>query len=277
MLICEQRLQTPTDDHLADSQSREFGNEDGQSARSKKMVPISRTLFPTVTGASTIGLVFEGGIILASDTLGSYGSMARFRGVERLVKLGDHTVFGCSGELSDFQRICRILKEEAQMDWYFGDGHCYRANHYASLLSRILYYRRCSLNPLWNSVVLAGFVRSNKLDSSSSSLTPYLSYVDIHGTILEDNCVATGMGRYLALPLLRTAPLYIDENAAKKVVEDCMKVLYYRDVVAAKHVQMAIITSTDIRIDEPYLLNSKWDHKDFISATCKVGTTGSCW
>lgn len=41
--------------------------------------PVSHTTRPIVTGSSVIALTFNGGVIMASDTLCSYGSMADFK------------------------------------------------------------------------------------------------------------------------------------------------------------------------------------------------------
>lgn len=48
--------------------------------------------------------------MLAADTLGSYGSLARFRSLERLKQIGDFTVIGGSGEYSDYQYITQTLE-----------------------------------------------------------------------------------------------------------------------------------------------------------------------
>lgn len=40
-----------------------------------------------VTGTSVLGVKFTGGVIIAADMLGSYGSLARFRNISRLMKV----------------------------------------------------------------------------------------------------------------------------------------------------------------------------------------------
>ena len=40
-----------------------------------------------VTGTSVLGVKFTGGVVIAADMLGSYGSLARFRNVSRLMKV----------------------------------------------------------------------------------------------------------------------------------------------------------------------------------------------
>lgn len=88
----------------------------------------------------------------------SYGSLARFTDVERLKQVGTHTVVGTGGDMSDMQHIYEklldtlIIKEE-----YQNDGHYLRASHIYRYLSRVLYYRRCKFNPLWNTILVAGW------------------------------------------------------------------------------------------------------------------------
>lgn len=43
--------------------------------------------YPSVTGTSVLGLRFKDGVVIAADKLGSYGSMARFRDLSRILKV----------------------------------------------------------------------------------------------------------------------------------------------------------------------------------------------
>lgn len=69
----------------------------------------AHTQSPIVTGTSVLGLKFKDGVMLAADNLASYGSMARFQDIERLIKVGDYTVVGVGGDISDLQYIERML------------------------------------------------------------------------------------------------------------------------------------------------------------------------
>jgi hypothetical protein len=48
---------------------------------------------------------------MAADTLGSYGSLARFRDVERICVVGESTLVGASGDISDFAYIKHKLED----------------------------------------------------------------------------------------------------------------------------------------------------------------------
>lgn len=57
------------------------------TAESKRLSSPSPCRNPMVTGTSVLGVKFTGGVIIAADMLGSYGSLARFRNISRLMKV----------------------------------------------------------------------------------------------------------------------------------------------------------------------------------------------
>lgn len=71
--------------------------------------PVSHTQQPIVTGTSVLGLRYKDGVMMATDTLASYGSLARFMNIERMHPLGEHTVLGASGDMSDMQYVLHEL------------------------------------------------------------------------------------------------------------------------------------------------------------------------
>ena len=114
------------------------------------------TLTPITTGTSVLGVKYKGGVMIAADCLGSYGSLARFRSLTRIYKVNDQCVVAGSGDYADFQYIMDMLKE-LQMEYEIAhDGHKLTPKAVHSFLTRILYNRRSNMNPLWNQLVIAG-------------------------------------------------------------------------------------------------------------------------
>lgn len=64
-----------------------------------------------VTGTSVLAVKFEGGVVIAADMMGSYGSLARFRGISRLLRVNDSTVLGASGDYADFQYLTQVINQ----------------------------------------------------------------------------------------------------------------------------------------------------------------------
>jgi 20S proteasome subunit beta 7 len=84
--------------------------------------PRQRTQQPIVTGTSVLGLKYKDGVMMAADTLASYGSLARYKSVQRIQTVGEGTLLGASGEYSDFQAILEMLEEQTQLDINMDDG-----------------------------------------------------------------------------------------------------------------------------------------------------------
>jgi len=74
-----------------------------------KQAPSTRTTDPVVVGASVLAVKYKGGVMMMADTLASYGSLARYTDVQRIVPLAQTALLGASGEFSDFQEIQKII------------------------------------------------------------------------------------------------------------------------------------------------------------------------
>ena len=226
------------------------------------------TTRPIVTGTSVLGLVYDKGVMLAADTLLSYGSMAKTQNAQRLrIIPGTRTVIGASGEYSDFQKICELLEQKALeetttslMDSLYADtSTAVTAASTWNYLRMVMYTKRSKFNPYWNDLVVAGTDEDGK---------PFLGWVDKIGTTIQDNFIATGFGGYLAIPLLREKwRPDLTEGEARALLEDCMKVLFYRDCRASSKIQLAKVeagTSTaEPLVSPPYQLETSWDAPSF--------------
>ena len=74
-----------------------------------------------------------------------------------------------------------------------------------------------------------------------------MAYVDLLGVTYSSSTLATGFGAYLAQPLLRKAVEgnedTLTEQDAEKIIEDCMKVLFYRDARSLNKVRLTSFMS----------------------------------
>lgn len=127
---------------------------------------------PIVTGTSVLALKFKDGVMVAADNLASYGSLARFKDVERLKPVGSYTVVGAGGDMSDFQHLERTLESLVINEGNQGDGHEVGPKEVYNYLSKLMYARRTKMNPLWNTLLVGGFRKGERCVS--------LPLVDIH-------------------------------------------------------------------------------------------------
>ena len=127
------------------------------------------------------------------------------------------------------------------------------------------------MNPLWNQLVVGGF----------SEGSPYLGFVDMIGTSFEEDFIATGFGGYLALPIIRSRCRFsifflslnfnsclsiyyfliyvhhrliygrwradLTEAEAKTLLEDCLRVCFYRDCRSSSRIIVAKATAEGMK------------------------------
>ncbi|KAF5370480.1 hypothetical protein D9615_009737 [Tricholomella constricta] len=219
---------------------------------------IQRTQQPIVTGTSVLAIKFKDGIMMAADNLASYGSLARFKDIQRLQAVGAHTVIGAGGDMSDFQYIQAMLDELIIDEFTAQDGHTLGPAEIHEYLAQIMYARRSKMNPLWNAILVGG-VKDGKR---------FLSFVDLLGTTYSASTLATGYGAHIAQPLLRTAVEgkedILTEDDALKILEQSMKVLYYRDARSIDKYQVATITAEGTSISETRRLETSWSFAEGI-------------
>lgn len=159
--------------------------------------------------------------------------------MKRLRPFNKTTVLGIGGDVSDMQYLDRLLNSLDITENYGSSGHTLHAKNIHTYLSKVMYKRRSDINPLWNQVIVAGLDGDDK---------PFLSSVDLLGTTFSAPTLATGYGAQLAQPLLRklvadeAAVESISQDRAIEAVQECMKVLFYRDARSLDTYSIAIIT-----------------------------------
>jgi 20S proteasome subunit beta 7 len=211
--------------------------------------PTTRTTDPIVTGTSVLAIKYKDGIMLACDTLASYGSLARFRDLNRVKAFGKHTILGASGEYSDFQELSRLLDDMILEDDIQEDGNHLSPKAIHSYLARLLYQKRNKMDPYYNKLVIGGFYKGES----------FLGYVDFHGTNFTDKYLATGFGAHMAMPILRNEHRDdMTKEEAKQLLDKCLTVLFYRDARALNRYQVATVTAEGPFVSEPYELKTDW-------------------
>ena len=193
--------------------------------------------------------------MMMADTLASYGSLARYTDLQRIVPVGETALLGGSGEYSDFQEIQKVIGDVLTNDANEDDGSKLNAKELHSLLARILYNKRTKMNPFYNQLCIGGFVNGQT----------FLGLVDLYGSSFTDNFLATGYGGYLAIPILRNKwRPDMEEAEARELLSECMKVLYYRDARTINKFNIGRITPEGITVDAPISLPTEWSYRRFV-------------
>ena len=220
-----------------------------------------RTQQPYTTGTSVVALKYAGGVMVAADTLLSYGSMLKAKEVTRVAAVGKdaNMLLAYSGDHSDYQAVLDMVKRLSKEDFQEDDGSSLTAGELHEWLSRVMYNRRNKMDPLWNTLVVAG-----RCDGGA----PFLGVTDSIGTHYQEDFIATGFGNYLAIPLLRNEwRADLSEAEARRLVEKCMMVLYYRDKQSINKITVATVDADGARVGEPYAVSTQWELDLYLNPT----------
>jgi 20S proteasome subunit beta 7 len=167
---------------------------------------------PVTTAGAIIGIKYEGGIILASDRVLSYGKSLKFQNVTHFEKLASNVIIGASGEYADFQELCDILTSYVRKHECTNDGKSLKPSEIYTVIKRYMYQRRSKMKPLLLKVLIAGIEPDGK---------SFLATSDEYGTSWEDDYICTGCAAHLKA-------LQLDEavNRSKDTVIDALKVVW---------------------------------------------------
>lgn len=211
------------------------------------------------SGGSVIGLVYNGGVFMASDTLLSYGSLAKWPNIPRSKILGKYTAVCASGDFADFQAVTADLQTVLTRDALLEDGVEMGPQEVFSYLHRTMYSKRCDFEPAMCQFVVCG---------SDANGESFLGVVDDIGTRWTDKCVGTGYGAHIAIPLLRravdNAPNgLLSRDQALSVIKDCMRGIFYRECRAINKIQIVECTKGKVHISEPEVQDTNWSFSGF--------------
>ena len=217
---------------------------------------------PVNVGTSVFALKYKDGIMVAADTAISYGSMLMFKDARRMAKLGDEAILACSGEMADFQNLVKLLDEKYEEDLIENDGATFfHPKDYYNWVSRTQYQKRMKGDPLWVTAVIGGI---NKTTGEV-----FLGRSDFHGTKIEADYIITGLGAHFCEVLLANNwRADMSEAEARKLMEDCMKVMFYRDKKAHDKIQISTVTvQNGVQLGEPYQIEASSNYEALTTKT----------
>lgn len=237
-----------------------FPNRNNHKQMSSSVVngpnPNTRSQYPVTTGTSVIGIRYKDGIVMAADTMGSYGSLARFPDLQRLFKVNDTTVIGFSGDLSDYQYLRDVVERKQIEEDIHGGGVTMRPQALHCWLTRVMYNRRSKFDPLWNTILVGGIQKDK----------PFLGCVDMIGTAWKEDIIATGLGANLTIPAIQEG---LDKKGgkaenlsledAKELIKRAIKVCYLRDCRATPKYHLATINMEGSSVEGPLMIESNWE------------------
>lgn len=188
-----------------------------------------------IPGATTIGLVYSDGVILASEKRVSYGTMIMSKTGKKVFKIADRIGAACAGLVSDMQVLVREVEAYAKL-FEFDTKRSIPVKSAAKVMSNVLFGRR--LIPLITQTIVGG------MDEEG----PSIYVLDVLGSVLPDKYAAVGSGAQIATGVLEEG--YKDnmpQKDAKALVLRAIKSAVSRDVMSGDGVDFFTITKEGIQ------------------------------
>jgi len=187
-------------------------------------------------GTTTVGLVFQGGVVLASEMRATMGYLIASKKAKKIYQISDKLGMTTAGGVGDAQQIARLMTVECSL-YHIRRGRTMTVAAVATLLSNILNNNR--YYPYYVQLLVGG------MDDDG----PKLYAVDaLGGASKEEEMVATGSGSPMAFGVLedRYRSDMNEEEAislAVRAVRSAMK----RDAGSGEGIHVVVITKEAYR------------------------------
>ena len=197
---------------------------------------MSQTI-PYIPGATTIGVVYRDGVILASERRVSYGYFVMSKTAKKVFKITDTIGAAFAGLVSDMQVLSKEAAAYANIYTYEKDRPIsVRAT--AKMMGNLLFQRR--MLPYITQTIVAG------VDEDG----PTLYVLDLLGSVMQDKYAVVGSGTEIAIGVIEEE--YKDNMSveeAKELVARAVKAALARDSGSGDGVDLLIITKAGTKED----------------------------
>ncbi len=189
----------------------------------------------TLKGTTTIGVVCEDGVILASDSRVTMGFYVAHKQGKKVYQIDEHLAMTIAGSVADAQKTVDILTLNARL-YRINLGRPLPISSAARLLSNLLFSVRYV--PLLAQVLVGG------VDDTG----PHVFSIDPFGSLTEEKVVSTGSGSPVAYGILEDK---FREGAAVKemlpVIVKAVNAAMKRDAASGDSFNVAVVDSKGYR------------------------------
>lgn len=185
-------------------------------------------------GATTLGITYNKGVILASEKRVTYGYFVTSKAGKKVFKITDHIGAACAGLVSDMQNLIREVEAYANL-FRLDAKRKISVRSAAKVMSNLLFNRR--LFPLITQTVIGG------VDDEG----PSLYVLDVLGSLIPDKYAAVGSGAEIAVGVLEEgykAEASLEE--AKDLTLRAIKSAVSRDSMSGNGADFLTFTKTGI-------------------------------
>ncbi len=185
-------------------------------------------------GTTTVGLVFDKGVVLAADKRATMGYFIASKEVDKIFPVADRMAMTIAGVTGDAQSLVRLIRAELEL-YKYSRGASLTVEGAASLLANIL--QGSKYFPYIVQLLLAGY------DSA-----PRLFDLDLVGGLIAEKYTSTGSGSPVAFGMLDE--YYREEMGREDAVRLAVKSVnaaIKRDAPTGEGIDLVVVTREGIK------------------------------
>ena len=184
----------------------------------------------TKTGTKTLGMVCKDGVVIATETRATMGTLIAHKNTKKLYKIDQHMALATAGLVGDLQVLARYLNAEANLYRLKRDIKI-PIKSAATLMSNILNQRK--FYPYYVQLVLGGY------DESGG----HVYALDAAGGAIPDKYTSAGSGSPYVFGVLED--IYRDDITTNEGVDIAIRAIHAaksRDSASGGETNIAVIT-----------------------------------
>ncbi|MDD5419368.1 MAG: archaeal proteasome endopeptidase complex subunit beta [Methanomicrobiaceae archaeon] len=182
-------------------------------------------------GTTTVGLVFDNGVVLATEKRATMGNMIASKRAKKVYQITKRIGMTTAGGVGDAQQLARIMQVETRL-FDMRRGKTMTVGAVSTLLSNYLNQNR--FYPYYVQLLVGG------VDESGPSI---YSVDALGGATREEEIVATGSGSPFAYGVLEDQyRVGMNEKEAVEIAVRALRSAMRRDIGSGEDIQIVVIT-----------------------------------
>lgn len=189
----------------------------------------------TKTGTTTLGMVCKDGVVIATETRATMGTLIAHKTTKKLYKIDEHIALATAGLVGDLQVLARYLNAEANLYRLKRDIRM-PVESAATLMSNILNQRK--FYPYFVQLILAGY------DDTGG----HVYSLDAAGGAIPDKYTSAGSGSPYVFGVLEDT--YKDDLTTSEGIDIAIRAITAatsRDSASGGKINIAVITKDSFK------------------------------
>ena len=189
----------------------------------------------TKTGTTTLGMVCKEGVVIATETRATMGTLIAHKGTKKLYKIDEHLALATAGLVGDLQVLARYLNAEANLYRLKRDMKM-PVESAATLMSNIMNQRK--FYPYYVQLILGGY------DDTGG----HVFSLDAAGGAIPDKYTSAGSGSPFVFGVLEDK--FKDDMSAEEGIDIAVRAITAaknRDSASGGMIDVAVITKNGFK------------------------------